>query len=147
VEFIAVSILIPDSFLRLHNLDTALSILANDMAYEMTVLSLNSDGHSLIRQEAALRQDGFTVISVSTAIQARFEIEMGRCGIFMSSYITPLAIYTDLASLFRRCCRDGLIVFLADNDEGGIPTVDILLLNQEEPGTVVERIRSERKAS
>jgi len=114
------------------------------MAYEKTVLSLNSDGHSLAKQEAALRRGGFTVISVSSAIQARFEIEMGRCGIFLTSYITPLAIYSDLASLFRRSCADGLIVFITKRGDT-IPDADLLLLNEEAPEAVVQRIRAERE--
>jgi hypothetical protein len=115
------------------------------MAHEKTVLSLNSDGHSLLRQEVALKKGGFTVISVSSAIQARFEIEMGRCGIFLSSYITPPPIYSDLASLFRRSCPDGLIVFIAENDGGDLPAADILLFDQEEPEMVLQRIHSERE--
>src|ERR1700727_2173156 len=103
---------------QIYNLNTTLNIQVNLMAHEKTVLSLNSDGHSLLKQEVALKKGGFTVISVSSAIQARFEIEMGRCGIFLSSYITPPPIYSDLASLFRRSCPDGLIVFIAENDGG-----------------------------
>jgi hypothetical protein len=114
------------------------------MAYKETVLSLNSDGHSIASQEAALRKDGFTVISVSSAIQARFEIEMGRCGIFLSGYITPLAIYSDLADLFRRSCPGGLRVFITKHGYGD-PDADILLSNEESPEIVVRKIRSERK--
>jgi hypothetical protein len=130
---------------QIHNLNTTLNIQVNLMAHEKTVLSLNSDGRSLLRQEVALKKGGFTVISVSSAIQARFEIEMGRCGIFLSSYITPPPIYSDLASLFRRSCPDGLIVFIAENDGGDLPAADILLFDQEEPEMVLQRIHSERE--
>jgi len=129
-----------------HNLTIAPNIQAKLMAYENTVLSLNSDRHSLVRQEADLQKDGFTVISVSSAIQARFEIEMGRCGTFLISYITPLAIYSDLASLFRRSCPDGLIVFIAEHDRSSVPDADILLWTEEAQETVGQRIRLAREA-
>ena len=36
-------------------------------------------------QPTALRENGFEIISAATPLQARFEIEMGRCGIFLTS--------------------------------------------------------------
>ena len=72
------------------------------MAYENTVLSLNHDGETLLGYEIALRQSDFEVISVSAPVGARFEIEMGRRGSFLTSYLTSFAIYLDLARIFRR---------------------------------------------
>jgi hypothetical protein len=115
------------------------------MAHETTVLSLNSNGHGLARQEAELRKEGFTVISVSSAIQARFEIEMGRCGVFLTGSITPLAIYSDLAGLFRSNCPDGLIVFITKRGDNP-PDADLLLWDEETPEAVAQKIRSEREA-
>jgi hypothetical protein len=87
--------------------EISFNIQARGMAYENTILSLNPDGHTLLSKEVALRENGFEIISVASPLQARFEIEMGRCGIFLTSYITPVAIYHDLASLFRPSCPDG----------------------------------------
>ena len=114
------------------------------MAYENTVLSLNPDGQTLSRQESALRQAGFEVISVSTPLQARFEIEMGRCGVFLSGYITSLPIYRDLASLFKRSCPNGVVVFLLQFREDMGPSSDVLLSDSDEPDLIVQKVRSIR---
>ena len=115
------------------------------MAYENTILSLNPDRETLLRYETALRDSGFEVISVAAPLDARFEIEMGRCGIFLTSYLTSHAIYRDLASLFRRSCRDGLIVFFLDHPDGSISDADILVSDRDEPRSLVERIRSKQQ--
>jgi hypothetical protein len=111
------------------------------MAYENTILSLNPDRETLLRYETVLRESGFEVISVAAPLDARFEIEMGRCGIFLTSYLTSNAIYRDLASLFRRSCHDGLIVFFLDHPDGSISDADILVSDRDEPRSLVERIR------
>lgn len=113
------------------------------MDYENTVLSLNPDGQTLCSQESALREIGFEVISVSTPIQARFEIEMGRCGIFLSSYITPLPIYRSLADLFRRSCPDGSVIFITHQPVDSGPEADVLL-SQDEPQAIVRWIISKQ---
>ena len=84
------------------------------MARENIVLSLNPDDQKLQGQGSILRDKGFEIIFAATPLQARFEIEMGRCGIFLTSYITPFAIYRDLANLFRRSCPNGLVIFLME---------------------------------
>jgi hypothetical protein len=119
------------------------------MACENAVLSLNPDGHTLLSKEIALRENGFRVISVSSPLQARFEIEMGRCGLFLTNYITPVAIYRDLASLFRQSCPAGLVVYVAQHPEDDLPDADILLSDADEPQAIVETIRLEleKKAS
>jgi hypothetical protein len=96
------------------------------MAYENVVLYLNPDGQTLRSQESALRESGLEVISVFTPIQARFEIEMGRCGIFLSSYIAPLPIYRSLANLFKRSDPDGSVLFIAHLPEVSVPEADVL---------------------
>ncbi len=119
------------------------------MADLNTVLSLNPDGQTLRVHETALREAGFQVISVSTPLQARFEIEMGRCGVFLTGYITSLAIYRDLAGLFRVNCPPGLIIYLARDANDTVPEADILLSQQDEPRSIVDKVRSkqETKAS
>jgi hypothetical protein len=114
------------------------------MAYENSILSLNPDGHALRSQEAALRENGFEVISVFTPLQARFEIEMGRCGVFLSSYITPLPIYRSLADLFRRSCPDGSVIFITQRPDDSVPEADLLLLDRDEPRAVVRWIISKQ---
>jgi len=112
------------------------------MEYENTVLSLNSDGQMLRRQESALRESGFEVISVSSPLQARFEIEMGRCGIFLTTYITPHAINCDLVNLFRSSCPNGLVIFLRTHPEDDLPDADIVLSDRDEAQAVVKHICS-----
>jgi hypothetical protein len=114
------------------------------MAYENTVLSLNPDRETLLRYEVALRQSDFEVISVSAPVGARFEIEMGRCGVFISSYLTSLPILRDLATLFRRSCPNGVIVFLMERPDDNIPDADICLSDRDDPRSVVDRIRSKQ---
>ncbi len=119
------------------------------MADLNTILSLNPDGQTLRVQESALREAGFQVISVSTPLQARFEIEMGRCGVFLTGYITSLAIYRDLAGVFRVNCPPGLIVYLAQHANDSVPEADIVLREEDEPRSIVDKLRSkqETKAS
>ena len=112
------------------------------MAYENILLSLNPDRQKLLAYEAALREGGFQIISVSAPVEARFEIEMGRCGIFLANYLAPIAIYRDLASLFRRSCPGGLVVYQAQRPNDKIPEADILLSDEDEPRSIVKRIQS-----
>jgi hypothetical protein len=112
------------------------------MAYENTVLSFNPDRQKLLTHEAALREGGFQIISVSAPVEARFEIEMGRCGVFLANYLAPIAIYRDLASIFRRSCPGGLVVYVAQRPDDNIPEVDILLSDEDEPRFIVKRIRA-----
>jgi hypothetical protein len=119
------------------------------MAYESTVLSLNPDGRTLLSQESALRENGFEIISVHTPLQARFEIEMGRCGVFLNSHITPLPICRDLISLFRVSCPDGTVVFLTSPSFEHALEADIVFSAQDDPQAIVKRLCSyqEKKAS
>jgi hypothetical protein len=112
------------------------------MPYKTTVLSLNPDRQSLFGHESALRENGFAIISVCSPLQARFELEMGRCGVFLTSFITPLVIYQDLANLFKRSCPSGLVAYVAQHPEDAIPGADILLSGQDEPRSIVDRLRS-----
>ena len=72
-----------------------------------------------------------------------------RCGMFLTSYITPVAIYRDLASLFRQSCPAGLVVYVAQHPEDDIPDADILLSVQDEPRAVIQKnhLKQEKKAS
>lgn len=115
------------------------------MAYGNTILSLNPDGQRLREVESALRENNFEVISVATPLQARFEIEMGRCGVFLTSYITPPAIYEDLAALFRRSCPAGIVVFLSQETGERMADADIVISERNEPQSIVNMLRSNQK--
>ena len=111
------------------------------MASPNTVLALNPDRQTLRRDEEALRQNGFEVISVNTPLEARFEIEMGRCGTFLTCYLTPVSIYRSLADLFKRFCPDGVVIFVAESSEVGAPPADINL-TAEGDASIVEKLRA-----
>ena len=118
------------------------------MAYEDAVLSLNPDTKTLFSLEAALRGVGFKVISVSTPIQARFEIEMGRCGVFLSSYVMSSVICRDLVNLFRSSCPGGLVVYSMKDEDEGMPQADIVLSGADDPQAIALKIAAMRaKAS
>jgi DNA-binding NtrC family response regulator len=116
------------------------------MANENTILSLNPDGQTLVSHETALRKSGYEVISVSSPLQARFEIEMGRCGVFLTSYITPLAICRDLARLFKSSCPDGLVICITQHLNDLIPDADVLLSDQDQPQCLPQRIQALRRS-
>jgi hypothetical protein len=52
------------------------------------VLSYSGDRDALIQRERVLRRSGFDVVSVESESQARFEIEMGSCGILLICFRT-----------------------------------------------------------
>lgn len=63
-------------------------------------------------REATLRSGGFEVVSVLSPIQARFEIEMGRCGVFVICYRVSKDEAEELTTLFRKNCPDGRVIFV-----------------------------------
>ena len=77
-----------------------------------TVLSLSPSQDALAKREATLRSGGLKVISVLSPIQARFEIEMGRCGIFVICYRVSTEQAEELTSLFRKNCPEGRVIFV-----------------------------------
>jgi hypothetical protein len=104
------------------------------------VLSWNPDGRTLLPHELALRQQNFEVLSVSTPLDARFEIEKGKARVFLASYVAPIAIYRDLASLFRRRSADGIVIFVTQNPGDRGTEADIILSEDDEPHAVVEKL-------
>lgn len=106
------------------------------MLHANTVVSLNPDTKTLLSLEAALREVGFKVLSVSTPIQARFEIEMGTCGIFLASYVMSIVICRDLIGLFRSSCPSGLVIFRMENGDDIRPEADIVLSSRDDPKAV-----------
>jgi len=119
---------------------------------ENTVLSFSRDPDLLLHREEALRSGGFEVISVKTESQARFEIEMGRCGVLLICYTATVGTIQDLTTLFRRSCPTGSIVFVMNRtDEGAPGDVDYIIPDSAGPEAVVQVLRSplhpESKAS
>ena len=80
---------------------------------ETTVLSYSNDPEHLREREAAIRNAGFGVILVSSETAARFEIEMGRCGVLLICYTISPLVSGEVAGLFRRSCPSGLIIVVA----------------------------------
>jgi hypothetical protein len=107
------------------------------------VLSLSPDRAVLASREMALRNGGMKVISVMTPIQARFEIEMGRCGILLICYRLLEDAANQLARLFRAYCPDGQIVFVTQlpGDERAPAEADITLPESSGPDKIVEELR------
>ena len=110
------------------------------MAAENSVLSFDPDRKTLHNHELALRDGGYSVISVSSAVQARYEIEMGRCGILLLCYIVPPVVCLDLVSAFRSYCPPGLVVFLTKDSQFSLPAADLLCLESDDPRVIVTRI-------
>jgi hypothetical protein len=55
------------------------------MVNQNQALSVCPSRETLEGRETALREAGFGVVSVLTDTQARFEIEMGQCGVLLMS--------------------------------------------------------------
>jgi DNA-binding NtrC family response regulator len=110
------------------------------MAVENSVLSFDPDRKTLLNHELALRDVGYSVISVSSAVQARYEIEMGRCGILLLSYLVAPVVCLDLVSAFRRYCPPGVVVFLTKDLQFSLPAADLLCLESDDPHGIVPRI-------
>jgi len=72
-----------------------------------TVLSLSTDPATLRRRSDLLKLNGFEVVSVNGPAKARFDIEMGRCGIFISYALVSDGVNADLFALFKKFCQTG----------------------------------------
>ena len=94
------------------------------MVTESTILSLNPDRKVLLGYESALQAGGFQVIS------------------FLSSYLTPVVIYQDLADRFRRNCPNGLVAYVSCQPNEKVDDSDIQLSLRDEPNSIVERLRT-----
>jgi hypothetical protein len=69
------------------------------------ILSRSPDQDTLASLDVTLRGRGMKAIAVMSPIQAGFEIEMGRCGVFLICYrLSPIAA-GELSTLFRRNCH------------------------------------------
>ena len=114
-----------------------------------TVLSLCFDSEKLKARETAIRACGFRVTSVYSPAQARYEIEMGTCGIFVTCNAVPDIINQDLMNLFRRFCPDGLIVLITRNEPSPKsayePHADITLPESQDPQGIADILNALRR--
>lgn len=108
-----------------------------------TVLSLSSDQAILTSRQIALRNGGMKVISVMNPVEARFEIEMGRCGVFLVCYRLSKAAVDDLTMLFRKACPQGLIIFVTQaHGDNWVPAqADIAVPESSGPQKILEAMK------
>jgi DNA-binding NtrC family response regulator len=105
---------------------------------ENTVLSLSPNQDALAMREATLRNGGLKVISVLSPIQARFEIEMGRCGVFVICYRVSKEQAEELTKLFRRNCPEGRVIFVtAPGQKAEVPRGTDLAVPESTGGELV----------
>jgi hypothetical protein len=86
-----------------------------------TILSLSFDREKTRRRHEVLRQNGFTVVSVGSPTQARYEIEMGQCGVFITCPLVADVVSVDLLALFKKFCPSGIAI--AVTNSGTSPSV------------------------
>jgi hypothetical protein len=84
-----------------------------------SVLSCSPSDEALIVRHTFLRNAGMEVTSVHSPAEARFEIEMGRCGSLIICHQLSSLEANEISELFRRYCPKGRIVFVT-----GGPTPD-----------------------
>jgi len=111
-----------------------------------TVLSLSFNREKLRSRQAALEAGGFRVVSVGTAGQAWFEIDMGQCEIFLTCSKIPTDIIQDLVTVFRRRCWFGTIIMVGAGSEDQFADVDIMIPQSDDPQGIVEAIRLDSRA-
>ena len=111
-----------------------------------TVLSLSPSKTALDVRESALRNGGMKVISVMSPIQARFEIEMGRCGVLLICYRLSGTDAHDLAKLFRKSCPEGIVVYVTEpsSDHDLPPGTDFVVPESAGPDLIVQTLQGGR---
>ena len=107
---------------------------------ETTVLSFTNDPEHLLEREAAIRNSGFGVISVSSEVAARFEIEMGRCGVLLVCYTIPPSVGKELADLFRVNCPTGLIIVISTEQRPTLDDADLIIPASDGPDAIVRSL-------
>jgi len=88
-----------------------------------------------------LRGNGMEVISVMSSIQARFEIEMGRCGVFLICYRVSPTEADELTRLFRKSCPEGRVVFVGKTRDALAPAgIDSVVADSGSPESLTRAI-------
>ena len=80
---------------------------------------------------------------MESEIQARFEIEMGRCGVLLICFRARAATTQELTPLFRHSCPNGTIVFVMSPAYEVPKGVDYIVPESAEPDAIVEALRSD----
>jgi hypothetical protein len=105
------------------------------------VLSVCPSRETLGRRETALREAGFEVVSVLTDTQARFEIEMGQCGVLLMCFRLFPEQVQELARLFKKNCPDGRIIFVMAEEHEPPIDADIVLRDMDGPRALLTALR------
>lgn len=79
---------------------------------ENQILSLSAETELLARREAILRTAGYNVLSSTSQMEIRFEIQMGQCGVLLLCYTMHQSVHADLAGIFGQNCPTSAIVFV-----------------------------------
>ena len=109
---------------------------------ETTVLSFSNDPEELRAREAAIRSSGFDVISVSSEVAARFEIEMGRCGVLLICYTIPPSVAKELAGLFRVNCPTGVIIVISTEQKPILGDADVIIPASHGPDAILRSLHT-----
>jgi len=109
-----------------------------------SVLSVSPDEKELIVRHTALSDAGLKVVSVLTLAEARFEIQMGRCGSLLMCHRLSSEQAEDMAKLFRRYCPDGRIVFVTkgSSHDRAIADADAYVPDSSGPQELVQALRA-----
>lgn len=111
----------------------------------LTVLSLSFDAEALALRADALRRGGFEVVSVVSPAQARFEIEMGRCGIFLTDSMIADLVNADLFEIFRKNCPDGVTVYVMEGSlrpNARTPKADFVISKSEGANGIAKALQA-----
>ncbi len=83
---------------------------------------------------------------MTARVQARFEIEMGRCGIFLICYRVSQMAARELTQLFRSFCPEGRIIFVTEgaDDKKAPVEADIVIPESKDPELIVQSLRDGR---
>jgi DNA-binding response OmpR family regulator len=95
------------------------------------ILSVCPSRETLADRESALREAGFEVVSVLTDTQARFEIEMGQCGVLLMCFRLFPEQVQELSRLFRKYCPDGRIIFVMAEEHESPIDADVVLRDMD----------------
>jgi DNA-binding NtrC family response regulator len=107
-----------------------------------SVLLINfHSGHSAALADA-FRRNGLEVVIVESPAQARYEIGMGRCGVFVTCPLVADIITADLIDQFKRNCPVGLVVCVTDSrtSRALLAQADLEIPDTDDPETVARSL-------
>jgi hypothetical protein len=105
------------------------------------ILSVCPSRENLTDRETALREAGFEVVSVLSDTQARFEIEMGQCGVLLMCFRLFPEQVQELSRLFRKYCPDGRIIFVMAEEHEPPIDADVVLRDMDGPRALLTALR------